>query len=271
MKCFTFEITNVQVSQVSWHLGREIFPNGIRPRVDEFCTLFHYPNQILDSINTIRSQWGKKSKDQNYYMLFSVLGMNVFSRRYKPKLHNCIRDWKNYDSIMQEKHIDTIGCKAPYQKTIHDWPICDSQEKMKETLFPIQTGLDSPCRTIENIDARKTETYDKSLGPEKQYQNMKIRGKNWKEWFGVTYQILSDKFTIKINKKEMDFESLVGYIGGYVGLFAGFAVAELPGMLSNGFFSMKQLVVLFAQRDGRKSMTIGSRRRKKSMFSTPRV
>ena len=112
---------------------------------------------------------------------------------------------------------------------------------MKETLFPIQTGLDSPCRTIENIDARKTETYDKSLGPEKQYQNMKIRGKNWKEWFGVTYQILSDKFTIKINKKEMDFESLVGYIGGYVGLFAGFAVAELPGMLSNGFFSMKQL------------------------------
>ena len=100
---------------------------------------------------------------------------------------------------------------------------------------------------------------------------MKIRGKNWKEWFGVTYQIPSDKFTIKINKKEMDFESLVGYIGGYVGLFAGFAVAELPGMLSNGFFSMKQLVVLFAQRDGRKSMTIGSRRRKKSMFSTPRV
>ena len=115
VKCFTFEITDVAVSQVSWHLGRDIFPNGIRPRVNEFCTLFHYPNQILDSINTIRSQWGKKSKDQNYYMLFSLLGMNVFHRRYKPKLHNCIQDWKNYDAIMQEKHIDTIGCKAHAQ------------------------------------------------------------------------------------------------------------------------------------------------------------
>ena len=271
VKCFTFEITDITVSQVSWHLGRDIFPNGVRPRVDEFCTLFHYPDQILDSINTIRSQWGKKSKDQNYYMLFSLLGMNVFHRRYKPRLHNCIEDWKNYDSIMQEKHINTIGCKAPYQKTIQDWPICNSQEKMKETLFPIQTGLTSPCRTVENIDARKTETYDKNLGPEKQYQNMKIRGKNWKEWFGVTYQFLSDKFTIKINKKEMDFESLVGYIGGYVGLFAGFAVAELPGMLSNGFLSMKQLAVLFARRDGRKRMTIAPRGRTKTSIFTQRV
>ena len=169
---------------------------------------------------------------------------------------------------MQEKHIDTIGCKAPYQKTIQDWPICNSQEKMRKTLFPIQTGLTSPCRTVETINARKTETYDKNLGPEHQYQNMKIRGKIWKEWFGVTYQFLSDKFTIKINKKEMDFESLVGYIGGYVGLFAGFAFAELPGMLSNGFFSMKQLYVLLARRDGK---DIASRRRKKSMFSTPNV
>ena len=271
VKCFTFEITDVMVSQVSWHLGRDIFPKGVRPRVDEFCTLFHYPNQILDSINTIRSQWGKKSKDQNYYMLFSLLGMNVFHRRYKPKLHNCIQDWKNYDALMQEKHIDTIGCKAPYQKTIQDWPICNSQEKMRKTLFPIQTGLSSPCRTVETINARKTETYDKNLGPEHQYQNMKIHGKIWKEWFGVTYQFLSDKFTIKINKKEMDFESLVGYIGGYVGLFAGFAFAELPGMLSNGFFSMRQLYVLLARRDGKESVTIASRRRKRSIFSTQRV
>ena len=100
---------------------------------------------------------------------------------------------------------------------------------------------------------------------------MEIRGKNWKEWFGVTYQFLSDKFTIKINKKEMDFESLVGYIGGYVGLFAGFAVAELPGMLSNGFLSMKQLVVLFARRDGRKGMTIAPRGRTKTSIFTQRA
>ena len=51
----------------------------------------------------------------------------------------------------------------------------------------------------------------------------------------------------------MDFESLVGYIGGYVGLFAGFAVAEIPGMLNNGIAGIKWLYLLLARYDASKS------------------
>ena len=266
VKCFTLEVTDVNVEVVSWVFDRSIFPNGIRPRVKEFSVVFHYPNQILDSINTITRQWSPKTEDQNYYMDFNVLGMNVFRQRYKPKLDNCIKDWRNYDAIMQEKHIHKIGCKAPYQKTIHDWPICDSQEKMRETMYPIQRGLTSPCRTVENIDVQKIETDAVNLGPEQQFHKMEIHGKYWKQWFGVTYSFFSDKFTMKINKKEMDFESLVGYIGGYVGLFAGFAVAELPGMLSNGVVSLQQLYMLMSQRDGRKSLNIPTSGKKASIL-----
>ena len=106
---------------------------------------------------------------------------------------------------------------------------------MKESRFPIKTGNIPPCRAIEKIDHEKAES---DSGAE--YKILKIRGKNWNQWCCIVYRFLNDRFTMTINKKEMDFESLVGYIGGYVGLFAGFAFAEIPGMLSNGIVSMKK-------------------------------
>ena len=244
VKCFTLEITNVNVQLVSWDFDRNIFPNGIRPRVGSFSVLFHYPNQILDSMNTITRQWSPKTENENYWMDFNVLGMDVFHRRYIPTLDNCIQDWKQYDSLMLEKHITAIGCKAPYQKTINDWPICDSQEKMRDTKFPIRTGHISPCRTIEKVDYQGVET-------DAATQVLKVRGKVWRRWFGVTYRLLNDRFTIKFTKKEMDFENLVGYIGGYVGLLAGFAVAEIPGMLSNGIVSIRRVYSIIAHDDRR--------------------
>ena len=172
--------------------------------------------------------------------------MNVFRRRYKPKLNNCIQDWKNYDNLMVEKHISAIGCKAPYQKTIRDWPICDSQDKMKKTLLPIKTGYIPPCRTIEMIDYQfEPETDAATFG----MTDLEIGEKKWAEWFSITYMFISDKFTVSINKKKMDFESLVGYIGGYVGLFTGFAVAEIPGVVFNGIIGMKTLYSHLVQRD----------------------
>ena len=247
VKCFTLKVTDVNVTLLTWDFDRSIFPNGIRPRYS-FSVLFHYPNQILDSLNTITRQWSPKTENENYWMDFNVLGMDVFHRRYIPNEDNCIQDWKNYDNLMVEKHISAIGCKAPYQKTIRDWPVCDSQDKMKKTLLPIKTGYIPPCRTIEMIDYQfEPETDAATFG----MTDLEVGGKNWTQWFSITYMFISDKFTVSINKKKMDFESLVGYIGGYVGLFAGFAVAEIPGMLNNGMAGIKWLYLLLVRHDAR--------------------
>ena len=264
VKCFTLEIPDVKIHTLHWYLDRKVFPNGIRPQFGTFSILFHYPNQILDSINTITRQWSPKTQDQNYWININIRGMNVFRRRYKAHLDNCIQDWKNYDIIMVEKHIAAIGCKAPYQKTMNDWPICDSQEKMKKTLYPIKTGYVPPCRTIEMIDYQQSETDAATLG----VTYIPVGGKNWTQWFSITYMFINDKFTVSINKQKMDFESLVGYIGGYVGLFTGFAVTEIPGMLVNGIISMKRLYGHLAHRGKRRSLTISSPGREETTLST---
>ena len=252
-KCFTLQMADVNVERIAWVFSRSVFPNRTRPtEMGRFSVLLHYPYQILDSLNTIKRVWPPTSKNRNYYVDYEIVGMNVFQRRYKPTQDNCIHDWKNYDTVMVERHIATVGCKAPYQNTIKPWPICNSKEKMKETKLLIQTGLTPSCRTIENVEYRIFET---DGGEAK-----KVRGTYFDHWFAMSFRPLNNRFTIKINKKEMNFESLVGYIGGYVGLFVGFAVTEIPEILSNGVVGMKELYILLSQAYARNGVRIETMR-----------
>ena len=76
----------------------------------------------------------------------------------------------------------------------------------------------------------------------------------------------NDGFTTTISKKAQDFESLIGYIGGYVGLFVGFAVAEIPGMLKNCVLAMKSLYLVVAPHGEMKTSTISLRGSEVSTF-----
>ena len=251
VKCFTLEITNVSVYEFGWELDRGIFPNGTRSQSGGFATLFHYPNQILASINSMTRIWPTKTSEENYWMEFDIKGMNVFHRRYKAGFNNCVREWRNYDALLLERRIESVGCRTPYQSTKHNFPICDSQEKMRKAMFPLKAGNLAPCRTIEKIDYQESETHPNQNTAQNNVRE--AQGKSWRHWFGFWVRFNNDGFTLTVSKKAMDFESLVGYIGGYVGLFAGFAVAEIPGMLNNGIAGIKWLYLLLARYDARKS------------------
>ena len=260
VKCFTLEITNVSVYEFGWELDRGIFPNGTRSQSGGFATLFHYPNQILASINSMTRIWPTKTSEENYWMEFDIKGMNVFHWRYKAGFNNCVREWRNYDALLLERRIESVGCRTPYQSTKHNFPICDSQEKMRKTNFKLHTAKLPPCRTIEKIDYQESETHPK------QGEILQIQGKSWRRWFGIYLRFNNDGFTTTISKKAQDFESLIGYIGGYVGLFVGFAVAEIPGMLKNCVIGMKSLYLVVAPHGEMKTSTILLRGREVSTF-----
>ena len=82
-------------------------------------------------------------------------------------------------------------------------------------IYVKQTDVIPACREIDWIDYRMLE----SEGSE---------DINYTNWFAVALHVMRMDFKIIIQKKEVDFQSLVGYIGGYVGLFMGFALAQLP-------------------------------------------
>jgi hypothetical protein len=244
VKCFGLEIIDKNVSELSITLKRDIFPDRIRPQSGGFVVLFHYPNQILNSIGTATRQWKKKSKGDNYWLSFYVRGMNVFQYRYKSRHNNCFQKWQEYDTRILEKHIKYVGCRTPDTNTKHDWPICESKEKMKEARYHLRTGAVQPCREIESINYQIGES-DGSF----------IRN-GFKNWVAIAIQVSNPRFKLTIQKKEVDFQTLVGNVGGYIGIFLGFAVPQIPDTLLETLKLGKSLYALICKINSRQTSQI---------------
>ena len=44
-------------------------------------------------------------------------------------------------------------------------------------------------------------------------------------------RIPASQYKAIVQKKAVDFQSLIGYIGGYIGIFTGFALAQAPDLI----------------------------------------
>jgi hypothetical protein len=244
VKCFGLEITDKNVFGMEIGLKRDIFPNRIRPQIGGFVVLFHYPNQILNSIGTVTREWKKKNKKDNYWMSFYVTAMNAIQYRFKSRNNNCFQNWKEYDISILEKHIKSVGCRTPDTNTKHDWPICESKEKMKKARYHLRTGDIQPCREIESINYQKGD----SDGP------FIYRGV--KNWVSIIVENLNPKFKLTIQKKEVDFQTLVGNIGGYIGIFLGFAIPQIPDTILETLKLGKSLYALICKIKSRQTSQI---------------
>ena len=234
VKCFGLEITDKNVFHLGIRIKRDIFPGRIRQHDRGFAVLLHYPNQILVSISTVMRQWTKRDRRTNYWMDFNVKGMKVSLNRFKPRSDNCIQEWENYDNISFEDHIKSVGCRTPYQSKSFGRPLCNTTEEMKRAQTVLDTKRIHPCRVITHIDYQMA---DADQGNATIY----AQEKKWKYWFGVVIRFLNYRFKKIITKKEVDFQSLVGYIGGYIGMFMGFALAQIPEVIRTSYKCAKML------------------------------
>ena len=226
VKCFALEITDKNVYHVRLYMKRDIFPEKVRNANGGFAVLFHYPNQILASLQTVKRTWIKRDDKTNHYMSFNLKSVDVNIQRHKRSQNNCINSWNNYDNITLETHLEGVGCKTPDQVT-DNWPICSSKEKMKEARLAFNTIHRRPCREIETIE------YD--FGDSEDYggkdRELSFQGKKLDNWICFVYRILNPRFRVISQEKEVDFQTLIGYIGGYIGIFTGFALIQIPDFI----------------------------------------
>ena len=69
-------------------------------------------------------------------------------------------------------------------------------------------------------------------------------GRKWyKDWFAVAFHILKPRFEMTVQKKAVDFQSLIGYVGGYSGIFLGFALAQVPEMVTDIFIRTRNFYI----------------------------
>ena len=163
--CLAVEPLSSSVTNIRLRFNGSIFKNGKR-RNYELRVLLHYKRQIIRSYPTTKYLWDPRDNVTAYRMEFRVQDVEVL-HRYNGRHHLCIEDWRNYDKLALETHLNEVGCRSPYHVSETNRSVCSSKEKMKESLFPISAifmkKFDTPCRSIEKVYYTYQEAVTKSI------------------------------------------------------------------------------------------------------------
>ena len=151
--CLAFEPLRNEVYSITVRLNKTVFRSGKRPNY-KFRVYLHYPNQIIRSYQNVKYLWDNVSNEINQ-MVFTVRDLEVL-QRFESKQSTCIKDWRNYDKTILEKHLGNVGCRRPYQESKTIKQICSNANAMSKCgLYPsniVMKMFNEPCRTLEKAD-----------------------------------------------------------------------------------------------------------------------
>ena len=227
-KCFTVDIPYTPLQKV-WTFGvvfdGDVFPNGIRPSYYEFGVKVHYPGQFLDSKMekyVWNDQiWGLTPNSSEYLtMRFQIQKMEVMKNR-NTMINRCHAKWMEQDTRIMFEKLGEVGCRPPWWKYNEDFPVCRSKDTVKMFQKLNLTNYTPACQSIQKI----LYTYQEFEGVEDWTQE-------WLDEANSIFEVLlefQDGTYIEIQRiRAYSIQDLVGDMGGYLGLFLGFAFLQIP-------------------------------------------
>ena len=226
---------------ISIKIKSSIFPDGIRPPSGKFVILFSYPNQLFRSMSSAFYTWPLRTNTstKHYKMRFNLKSMKILRRRPK-KQSPCFKE--NYDMKFLETVIEESGCTPSMWFTNRSEPLCRTKKSFQELY----------ARTIDHL-YRLTKT-KKYLEPcldieklqidfgEENIPSIEGKSEDDKEgWFNLEYIISTHKFEEVKQVRKYSEQSLVGNLGGYIGLCLGYAILNLPTMILEIWRNIKHI------------------------------
>ena len=182
--CYTLQVPhNKQIRTFYVLLKASVFTFlNQTPNYDMLAAL-HYPNHFL-TMKNIKYTFPKRDYTDNFEMEFQVEGMEVINRRNKAN-RPCYDDWKNYDQGILTKHIQNVGCRAPYHGFDPDIRLCSTKQEMKNVVW------DQIKEAYDKIPSCKTMTKLSYI-----YQELSLEGTKYSAkdhiWIGISH--LDDEF-----------------------------------------------------------------------------
>ena len=151
---------------------------------------------------------------------FLIDNINVIRRR-STSTKPCHNAWKKDDDFIRRKILKRSKCKPPYWID-SDYPICHDQESMKIANIDTE-DIGNPeflKHFVEPCDQIKTIAFNCQ-------EDLHINESNG-ETSALLLAFMNSQYKEIRHIRALDVESLVGVMGGYVGLFLGFAIWQLP-------------------------------------------
>ena len=209
IKCYAIQIP-MNARSFSLQLKSDIFPGGIRPVSNGLALSFHYPNQLLRSLDNIVASWPTQIQSQNQ-LLQMVIKMNAFEVTIlrNSRNHQCSENWKGYDIDVARKYFKEIGCRPVYAIWNLSYPICNSSEQMAMAHGLAISENIEPCQSASEILFEHVDLYHPVSDI--------VRADS----FLVTVDMKFSKFKVIEQKKAYELQTLMGNGGGYIGLLLG--------------------------------------------------
>ena len=129
-----------------------------------------------------------------------------YLRRRNTRNKQCMNPSKKFDDMVWKKHITRNGCRAPYDRPYDSFPKCAEKEDIQRSMFDFfvvgSKYYPKACQRISKLTFSLDNFY----------------GTKGRSAFILVYP---DDVKIITQSKEVDIHSLIGNIGGYIGLFLG--------------------------------------------------
>ena len=208
LKCFSIESEiskKLYIKKIRLYYNiNELFQKYGKSKFSLYYKI-NYPGQFL--LGETPYQLKKSFNSTSKHRFIRIKKIEILKRR-NTRNKKCSESSLKYDEMVLNKHVEKFGCNLPYVKKQKGYSTCHTKEKIKNARFEYETtktmGYPKDCQRMSEI--RKQSTSDK-------------RSKTSKLWrFGISYP---EEIKIITNSQEVDIHSLIGNIGGYVGLFLG--------------------------------------------------
>lgn len=208
-KCFGIQVNkNIAKDVLYYRITFDKSLSMVLPQIRSTNIRFNYPNQIVRPSGGTKSIWHKTSGGK--VDVFEITSVDLLKRRNKQNA-KCTDQWHIFDTLVLKRHIESSGCRPPYISEYAKFPICKTMKDIKHAYYDgwslEKKYVDDPCQEMPTIDFK---SYDRPIA---RFRDTPDEPKI------LVYFPFKGKIISQL--QEVDVHSLIGNIGGYIGLFLG--------------------------------------------------
>ena len=190
----------------------------------EVKIIFHHPGQLIERIKEPFHQFKlNEISSRNMFWEGKITQVSVLKNRPRSKTP-CYTGDTSDDTRIRQESIKKVGCAPIYWKDLdflvnNDEVICDSRESLATLKAMISSfnGI-SDGRSCTNMDT--LVIHSKAVRTDDQHITIKV------SYSGNTYQETE-------NVQDFTFETFFASLGGFIGIFLGYSMLQVPELLNS--------------------------------------
>ena len=209
----------------------------------------HYPGQFTRALESnkdvlrysIRSL-GELIKQKKNEILISLSLTNVLRRRPDAKI-SCNPTLHDDESKLRLTIIDQVGCTPPYWKHLNtnytSAPFCNLSSQLlelknaRDNLTHVMTLYEPPCDQMNVVTDVTIKSYGNAYNKANPIFNAYFN-KNKK--LHLKFKYMDRHYQEVTNNRDFGFDSFWSSVGGFIGIFLGYSMLQIPEMLMKWIF-----------------------------------